>query len=417
MTGKLFQDAHTIIQESIREVLPDSAVKNVLENTCFPKKVYVVAVGKAAWKMAAACEEVLKGQIEKGIVLTKYGHSEGDISQFEILEAGHPVPDENSVAGTQKILEMVSGLQEDDTLLFLLSGGGSALFVKPEEGLTLADIQEATELCLACGAHIEEINTLRKRLSAVKGGKFAKLCGKARILEIILSDVVGDRLDMIASGPACADISTCADALRIVEKYNLPFRAEILSALQKETPDRIDNVEVHVTGSVSEFSRAAAKTAKSLGYTPYIVSTSVDCEARELGKYMASVARTILQEPDCAFHKPCAVICGGETVVTLKGKGKGGRNQEIALSAALGIEGRKNLVIFSVSSDGTDGPTDAAGGIVDGDTVGLLRSKGLEPEKMLAENDSYRALQQSGGLLLTGATGTNVNDITVLLIE
>ncbi len=417
MTGKLFQDAHTIIQESIREVLPDSAVKNVLENTCFPKKVYVVAVGKAAWKMAAACEEVLKGQIEKGIVLTKYGHSEGDISQFEILEAGHPVPDENSVAGTQKILEMVSGLQEDDTLLFLLSGGGSALFEKSEEGLTLADIQEATELCLACGAHIEEINTLRKRLSAVKGGKFAKLCGKARILEIILSDVVGDRLDMIASGPACADTSTCADALRIVEKYNLPFRAEILSALQKETPDRIDNVEVHVTGSVSEFSRAAAKTAKSLGYTPYIVSTSVDCEARELGKYMASVARTILQEPDCAFHKPCAVICGGETVVTLKGKGKGGRNQEIALSAALGIEGRKNLVIFSVSSDGTDGPTDAAGGIVDGDTVGLLRSKGLEPEKMLAENDSYRALQQSGGLLLTGATGTNVNDITVLLIE
>ena len=417
MTGKLFQDAHTIIQESIREVLPDSAVKNVLENTCFPKKVYVVAVGKAAWKMAAACEEVLKGQIEKGIVLTKYGHSEGDISRFEILEAGHPVPDENSVAGTQKILEMVSGLQEDDTLLFLLSGGGSALFEKPEEGLTLADIQEATELCLACGAHIEEINTLRKRLSAVKGGKFAKLCGKARILEIILSDVVGDRLDMIASGPACADTSTCADALRIVEKYNLPFRAEILSALQKETPDRIDNVEVHVTGSVSEFSRAAAKTAKSLGYTPYIVSTSVDCEARELGKYMASVARTILQEPDCAYHKPCAVICGGETVVTLKGKGKGGRNQEIALSAALGIEGRKNLVIFSVSSDGTDGPTDAAGGIVDGDTVGLLRSKGLEPEKMLAENDSYRALQQSGGLLLTGATGTNVNDITVLLIE
>ena len=417
MTGKLFQDAHTIVQESIREVLPDSAVKNVLENTCFPKKVYVVAVGKAAWKMAAACEEVLKGQIEKGIVLTKYGHSEGDISRFEILEAGHPVPDENSVAGTQKILEMVSGLQEDDTLLFLLSGGGSALFEKPEEGLTLADIQEATEFCLACGAHIEEINTLRKRLSAVKGGKFAKLCGKARILEIILSDVVGDRLDMIASGPACADTSTCADALRIVEKYNLPFRAEILSALQKETPDRIDNVEVHVTGSVSEFSRAAAKTAKSLGYTPYIVSTSVDCEARELGKYMASVARTITQEPDCAFHKPCAVICGGETVVTLKGKGKGGRNQEIALSAALGIEGRKNLVIFSVSSDGTDGPTDAAGGIVDGDTVGLLRSKGLEPEKMLAENDSYRALQQSGGLLLTGATGTNVNDITVLLIE
>ena len=417
MTGKLFQDAHTIVQESIREVLPDSAVKNVLENTCFPKKVYVVAVGKAAWKMAAACEEVLKGQIEKGIVLTKYGHSEGDISRFEILEAGHPVPDENSVAGTQKILEMVSGLQEDDTLLFLLSGGGSALFEKPEEGLTLADIQEATELCLACGAHIEEINTLRKRLSAVKGGKFAKLCGKARILEIILSDVVGDRLDMIASGPACADTSTCADALRIVEKYNLPFRAEILSALQKETPDRIDNVEVHVTGSVSEFSRAAAKTAKSLGYTPYIVSTSVDCEARELGKYMASVARTIMQEPDCAFHKPCAVICGGETVVTLKGKGKGGRNQEIALSAALGIEGRKNLVIFSVSSDGTDGPTDAAGGVVDGDTVGLLRSKGLEPEKMLAENDSYRALQQSGGLLLTGATGTNVNDITVLLIE
>lgn len=412
---KLFQDAHSIIEDSIRKVLPESAVKSVLEKVSFSGGIYVVAVGKAAWKMAAACEETMGDQIRRGIVLTKYSHSEGPLKHFEILEAGHPVPDENSVKGTQQILEMVSTLKEGDTLLFLLSGGGSALFEKPEEGLTLGDIQEATELCLACGAHISEINTLRKRFSAVKGGKFAKLCEPAKIVEIILSDVVGDRLDMIASGPACADTSTCADALRIVEKYHLPFRKELLDALKKETPDRVENVEVHVTGSVSEFCRAAAQAAEELGYAPYILSTSVDCEARELGKYMASVARTISQEKACAFKRPCAVICGGETVVTLQGKGRGGRNQEIALSAALGIEGMQNLLIFSVSSDGTDGPTDAAGGIADGGMVERLRKKGLSAERLLAENDSYRALEQADGLLKTGATGTNVNDITVLL--
>ena len=298
-----------------------------------------------------------------------------------------------------------------------LSGGGSALFEKPEEGLTLKDIQEVTELCLACGAHITEINTLRKRLSAVKGGKFARLCEPAGIVEIVLSDVVGDRLDMIASGPACADASTCGDALRIVEKYGLSFREEVLQALRKETPDRVENVEVHVTGSVSEFCHAAARSAAALGYHPYIVSTSVDCEARELGKYMASVARTISQESECAFRRPCAVICGGETVVTLRGNGRGGRNQEIALSAALEIEGMQDLAVFSASSDGTDGPTDAAGGFADGNTVCRLREKGFSAEKLLAENDSYRALEEAGGLLKTGATGTNVNDITVLLFK
>lgn len=412
-----YRDAEIIIRKAIKEVLPDKAVRTVLGNRKNMKNVYVVAVGKAAWKMAHTCQEILGSHIRKGIILTKYGHSKQNLENFEIIEAGHPIPDNNSILGTQKIIDMVKGLTEKDNIIFLLSGGGSSLFEKPVQGITLEDVQNVTQQCLRCGASITEINTIRKRLSDVKGGKFAAYCAPAKICAIVLSDILGDKLDMIASGPAYADTSTCEDAFSIIEKYGLKLDDHILSALKKETPRCVDNVETYLTGSVSEFCKAAAKYAKELGYKPYILSNTLDCEAREAGKFIASIAHTVIEKKDYSLQPPCAIIVGGETIVKVFGKGKGGRNQEIALSAAEGIRGLDNVVIFAISSDGTDGPTDAAGGIVDGRTAGKLEALGINCEDVLKNNDSYHALDKIGNLIRTGATGTNVNDIAVILCK
>lgn len=412
-----YRDAEIIIRKAIKEVLPDKAVRTVLGNRKNMKNVYVVAVGKAAWKMAHTCQEILGSHIRKGIILTKYGHSKQNLENFEIIEAGHPIPDNNSILGTQKIIDMVKGLTEKDNIIFLLSGGGSSLFEKPVQGITLEDVQNVTQQCLRCGASITEINTIRKRLSDVKGGKFAAYCAPAKICAIVLSDILGDKLDMIASGPAYADTSTCEDAFSIIEKYGLKLDDHILSALKKETPRCVDNVETYLTGSVSEFCKAAAKYAKELGYKPYILSNTLDCEAREAGKFIASIAHTVIEKKDYSLQPPCAIIVGGETIVKVFGKGKGGRNQEIALSAAEGIRGLDNVVIFAISSDGTDGPTDAAGGIVDGRTAEKLEALGINCEDVLKNNDSYHALDKIGNLIRTGATGTNVNDIAVILCK
>ena len=412
-----YRDAEIIIRKAIKEVLPDKAVRSVLGNRKNMENVYVVAVGKAAWKMAHTCQEIFGSHIRKGIILTKYGHSKQNLENFEIIEAGHPIPDNNSILGTQKIIDMVKELTEKDNILFLLSGGGSSLFEKPVQGITLEDVQNVTQQCLRCGASITEINTIRKRLSDVKGGKFAAYCAPAKICAIVLSDILGDKLDMIASGPAYADTSTCEDAFSIIEKYGLKLDSHILSALKKETPRCVDNVETYLTGSVSEFCKAAAKYAKELGYKPYILSNTLDCEAREAGKFIASIAHTVIEKKDYSLKPPCAIIVGGETIVKVLGKGKGGRNQEIALSAAMGIRGLDNVVIFAISSDGTDGPTDAAGGIVDGRTAEKLEALGISCEEVLKNNDSYHALDKIGGLLKTGATGTNVNDIAVILCK
>ncbi len=412
----LWEDAYQIIKSSVRAVLPDRAVRSVLQGRSFSRKVHVAAVGKAAWEMAKTAQEMLGRTIAKGIVLTKYGHSKGELPGFEIIEAGHPIPDQNSVRGTQKIAGMVQGLGPQDEVLFLLSGGGSSLFEMPAEGISLSDIQTVTDLLLRCGADITEINTVRKRLSAVKGGKFAQYCSPAKVLAIVLSDVAGDRIDMIASGPACADTSTCQDAFQILGKYDLHFAPRVLDALGRETPAMVDNVETHVAGSVSELCRAAARQAEALGYQPFILSTSLDCEAKEAGRFMASIARAV-QSGDAAFRPPCAVIAGGETIVRVRGGGKGGRNQEIALSAALGMAGLPNTVLFSFGSDGTDGPTDAAGGLVDGTTAAALKKQGISGGASLKNNDSYHALEAVQSLIKIGATGTNVNDVTVLLCK
>lgn len=412
----LREHAQTIIDDTLKQVQPHAAVQRALEGRTFPGKCIVIAIGKAAWTMAKAASDLLGNTIDHGVVLTKYDHSQGEIPGFVIAEGGHPLVDENSIAGTEKILAAVENLTEKDTVVFLISGGGSALFEKPAGSLTLADMQNVTNQLLACGAEITEINTIRKHLSAVKGGRFAELCAPASIIAIALSDILGDYPDAIASGPATADTSTCADAMAVVEKYHLDFPPAVLKQLQEETPKEITNCEMQITGSVSQLCTFAAKAAEKLGYTPLTLSTMLDCEAREAGRFLGSMAKT-LEKGEGLVKGPCAILCGGETVVHLTGKGKGGRNQELALAAAPYLEGMKNALVAAVGSDGTDGPTDAAGGMVDGSTMAALRKAGLSVDAVLAENDAYHALKAVDSLIFTGPTGTNVNDLYFLLFR
>ncbi len=407
----LRQDADFIIREAIQRVLPDEAVAQALSGKQFGDgRLYVAAAGKAAWQMAKAASALLGDRIEAGVVVTKYDHVKGEIPRMRCFEAGHPVPDENSFAGTQAVLDMVSDLAAEDTVLFLLSGGGSALFEKPLiPGEELAGI---TKQLLACGADIVEMNTIRKRLSAVKGGKFAKLCEPAHVYSIVLSDILGDPLDMIASGPAYPDSADCAKAFAIAEKYGLKLSDKARKLLGQETPKELSNVETVITGSVRNLCAAAKEACETLGYRTVVLTDQLTCEAREAGAFLAAIAKSHQDGGESL-----AFIAGGETVVHLTGSGKGGRNQELALSAAVGIDGLKDTAVFSVGSDGTDGPTDAAGGYVDDGTARQLAEQNIDIYQVLQNNDAYHALEKSGGLIVTGATGTNVNDVAVLLIR
>ncbi len=407
----LRKDAEMIMEEAIRRVLPDEAVRQALENKSFgPGKLYVVAAGKAAWQMAKTAADILGEGIEAGVCVTKYGHVKGDIAKVTFYEAGHPVPDENSFRGTQAVLDMVADLKKEDTVIFLLSGGGSALFEKPLiSGEELSDI---TNQLLACGADITEMNTVRKRLSAVKGGRFAKLCEPARVYSIVLSDILGDPLDMIASGPAYPDASTCGQAEAVIRKYHLKISERAMELIKTETPKELENVETVITGSVRNLCEAAGEACRRQGYEAVVLTDQLACEAREAGVFLAAIAKSHQDT-----EKSLAFLAGGETVVHLTGKGKGGRNQELALSAAIGISGLRETAVFSVGSDGTDGPTDAAGGYCDGETKPFLDSAGIDIYQVLQDNDAYPALKKAGGLLITGATGTNVNDVSVLLIR
>ena len=409
MDQHLRRIADKIVSDAIRAVQPDDAVARALEGQEFPGRVVLVAAGKAAWQMAKAAHDCLGSRIDAGVVVTKYGHSMGPIANFSCREAGHPVPDENSFAGTREALALVRDLTAADTVLFLLSGGGSALVEEPlVPGWELQDI---TRQLLACGADIVEVNTIRKRLSAVKGGRFAQACAPARVFAIVLSDILGDPLDMIASGPAAADSATCAEAQAIAEKYRLRLSEDARALLAQETPKTLSNVTTRITGSVRELCAAAEKKCREMGYEPVLLTDQLCCEARHAGSFLASIALTHRNA-----QKPMAFLAGGETVVRLTGKGKGGRNQELALAAAPGIAGL-NAAVFSVGSDGTDGPTDAAGGYVDGETMQQLAEAGVHVFDVLQNNDAFHALQKSGGLIYTGATGTNVNDVAVLLIR
>lgn len=409
MNPTLRRDADAIIRSSLNAVLPDEAVRRALKAFA-PRggRVLLVAAGKAAWQMAHAAVEAL-GRVDGGVVVTKYGHVKGEIPGVTCWEAGHPVPDENSFSATEKALTLVQGLTAEDTVLFLLSGGGSALFERPL--LPGEELQDITSQLLASGADIVEMNTIRKRLSAVKGGRFAQACAPAEVFSIVLSDILGDPLDMIASGPAVPDTSTCAQALAIAEKYHLSLSEQAKTLLQQETPKALDNVTTRITGSVRELCTAAANACRKLGYEPILLTDQLCCEAREAGSFLGSIART-----HTGHGKKLAYIAGGETVVHLTGKGLGGRNQELALAAAPAIAGR-NAAVFSVGSDGTDGPTDAAGGYVDGETLATLTAKGWNVFDTLQHNDAYHALRAVEGLIMTGATGTNVNDVAVALLR
>ena len=346
------EDAQIIINKTIEAVMPEKAVLAALSKKKVDSdgELYLIAIGKAAYSMASAAKKALGDKITGGIVITKYGHARENIGGLTIIEAGHPIPDENSIKGTQAVLDMTANLADNDEVLFLISGGGS-----------------------------------------------------------------GDRLDFIASGPAYHDSSTTEEVLNVVKKYNLEFEPHIIEKLKIDTPKIIGNTESVVIGSVGILCREAANAARELGYEPFILCSTLSCEAREGGRFLAAVAKEIQSGVNDKFTKPCAIIVGGETVVTVKGNGKGGRNQEFALAAADLIDGYSDTVIFSVGSDGTDGPTDAAGGIVDGDTKQNLLNKGIKISDVLNNNDSYNALKQINNLVITGATGTNVNDFAVLL--
>ena len=409
MKQKLRRDAEAIVRASIASVLPDRAVERALEGMEFPGRVFLAAAGKAAWQMSRAAVGCLKAPIAGGVCVTKYGHVLGEIPGVECIEAGHPVPDENSFRGAERILALTGDLGETDTVLFLLSGGGSALFEKPL--IPGGELQDITDQLLACGVDIVKINTVRKRLSAVKGGKFADWCAPARIEAVVLSDILGDPLDMIASGPAAPDSSTCAQALAIAEECGLALSEKARECLNTETPKVLTNVHTQVIGSVRQLCAAAEAECRRLGYETVFLTDRLSCEAREAGRFLASILGS-----HAGTGKKLAFLAGGETVVHLTGRGKGGRNQELALAAAEGLAGLEACVI-SVGSDGTDGPTDAAGGYADGDTLRALEDRGLRLTEILKNNDAYHALKATDGLILTGPTGTNVNDVTVGLVQ
>ena len=405
----LHDDALLIARRAIDAAMPDAAVRRALaahrDFLNAPGRLILVAVGKAAWTMARAAwdEAVFDG----GVIVTARGCAHGPVGNAAIIEAGHPIPDEMSILGAETALERVRGLTEHDRVLFLLSGGGSALFEKPL--IAPDELARITEHLLRSGADIRQINTIRKRLSAVKGGRFALACRPARVLSLVLSDVLGDPLDMIASGPAAPDTSTSREALALAGRYALPLSDAARACLARETPKALDNVESEIIGSVSLLCASAADTARALGYEPLLLTDRLDCEAREAGAFLAAMAKTHAGRGRRAF------ILGGETVVHVRGRGLGGRNQELALAAAGGLNGL-NAALMSVGSDGRDGPTDAAGGCVDGASLERCRAAGVDIAAALADNDAYHALDRIGALIRTGPTGTNVGDLTVLLI-
>lgn len=413
---RLEADAELIWTRAIERVLPETAVRRALANFPNDQNIHLLAIGKAAWRMAAEAARVLGDHLIDGLVITKYRHSQGEIHRLRIIEAGHPIPDENSVRAAELALEWVRSFGANDHLIFLISGGGSSLFEKPAQGVSLAEIAQITEALLRRGAEITQINAVRKHLSAVKGGRFAECCAPCTIQAVVLSDVLGDRLDSIASGPAYPDSSTSEEAMELLAKYGIAPSENLSQAIRRETPKSLDNVCHVLIGNVTELCKSAAETARELGYAPLILTSDLSCEAREAGRFVSAMAREIRRTGN-PIPAPCALIFGGETLVHVRGKGRGGRNQELALSAAPGLSGLGEVMLFSLGSDGTDGPTDAAGAFVDGEFYEKAKHLGLSVQDALEHNDAYPLLKKMNALIMTGPTGTNVNDLSVLLIR
>ena len=391
-------------------------------------KILVVGAGKADAPMAQAVESLLGEGVSDGIIVVKDGHGL-PLQRIRVHEASHPVPDERGLRGAEEILSMVSGAGEKDLVICLISGGGSALLVAPAEGVTLKDKQQVTQLLLACGASIHEINTVRKHLSRVKGGGLAHAAHPATLVSLILSDVIGDDLDTIASGPTVPDSTTFHQAEQILKRYGI----------WDQVPGSVrDHVEKGVKGKIAETPKpgdpsfqggawelvgtnlqalkAARKKAERMGYRTLILSGMIEGETREVAKAHAAIAKEVLSSEN-PIAPPACVLSGGETTVTLQGDGKGGRNTEFALASAIALEGVENVVVLSGGTDGTDGPTDAAGAMADGKTVSQAREKGLDPVDYLRRNDSYAYFETLGGLVITGPTRTNVMDVCVMLMR
>jgi len=391
------------------------------------QRIVVVGMGKASARMAATLEDLLGKRISSGLVVTADGYKVST-RRVEIVEASHPVPDARGRAAAERIVALLEEANEKDLVIVLISGGGSALLPLPSPGVTLSDLAVTNELLLRSGAKIQEINTVRKHLSQVKGGQLARHAFPAQVLALVLSDVPGDPLNAIASGPTVGDPTTFDQVKRILRQYRLweeipgSVRKRIGAGIRseiEETPKPGDallqQVKTTIIGSGSDALDAAREEGDRLGYHTLSLTTTLEGEAREVGKVLAALAREEASNGR-PVPLPALILAAGETTVTVKGSGKGGRNQEVALSAAQGIEGIPQVVIASIGTDGRDGPTDAAGGMVDGRTVGRMRERGIDPEEYLEQNNSYKALEEAGDLIITGPTGTNVADLCFVAV-
>lgn len=433
------QDALGIFRTALAAVAPESAIQahcrrdgNHLQvgsrtyDLSAYANIWILGTGKAAAAMSRSLEEVLGARISGGLVTVKYGHL-APLRAVRAIEAGHPLPDENGCEGAQRILDMAKAAGPDDLVFCVISGGGSALLPLPGEGLTLADKQNTSQVLLSCGASIHEMNTIRKHLSAIKGGRLAAAVHPATLCTLILSDVVGDDLDIIASGPTVPDPATFDDALAIVERYQLAHRLPegVLRHLQQgasgSTPESpkpgdpcFERTYHLIVGSNRQCVQAAREDALKRGYHTLILSSLMEGETRDVARVHGAMGREILATGHPA-PSPACLISGGETTVTLRGRGRGGRNQEFALAAALDIEGAHDLVVLSAGTDGTDGPTDAAGAIADGHTAARARDLGLDPRRHLDDNDAYPLFERLDDLLTTGPTNTNVMDLRLVL--
>jgi len=397
------------------------------------RHVFVLGGGKAAVPMTTAIAEVLGEYLTQGVAVTKYGHGEianyksqitnhkspasnlQSLVHIELIEAGHPVPDENSVRGAQALADLAGQATAHDLVICLISGGGSALLTLPAPGLHLADLQALTSALLRSGATINELNTVRKHWSRIKGGQLARLAAPATLVTLVLSDVVGDPLEVIASGPTVPDPTTVADARAVLERYGIPHDFEFQETPKPGDP-AFERVQYAIVGSNRQAALAAVKQARHLGFNTLLLSTYVEGEAREVAKVAAALAKGVRAHGD-PLPPPACLVWGGETTVTIRGAGKGGRNQELALAAALQLSGWSGVLVMALATDGTDGPTDAAGAVITGDTVARAHALGLDPLAALAANDSYPFFDALADLIRTGPTGTNVNDLLFVLVN
>ena len=438
---KLRGDVRAIFDAGLKAVDPIKAVKNHINrdgntlrvqgigyDVAAYENIYVIGMGKAAASMAKAVEDILGDKLTSGIVNVKYGHTV-PLNKIKINEAAHPVPDDAGLKGSQEIIELLKKTGEKDLVICLISGGGSALLPLPAGNLTLEDKQAVTKSLLECGADIHEINSIRKQISAVKGGRLAAFVYPSTLISLILSDVIGDDLDVIASGPTVPDTHTFHDCRNIIQKYKLDQRVpkSVIEYIEKgcsgeieDTPKSdspvFERTQNAIVGSNILAVSAAKEKAEELGYNSLVLSTFIHGETKEVAKVHTAIAKEIRSSGN-PLKKPACIISGGETTVTIEGKGLGGRNQEFVLAAALDIDGLNDVVILSGGTDGNDGPTDAAGAFADGTTISRAGKLGLNAYEYLCDNNSYNFFKPLGDLLITGPTNTNVMDLRVLLIS